>query len=166
MNISVATADLADAAAVAALRNAVALQLTHQFGFGHWSSGVTESSTLRNIKTSRVLVAHSAAGLVGSLRLATKKPWSIDVKYFKPVRRPLYLIDMAVEPIHQRQGIGRHLLEAAKEAARTWPVDTIRLDAYAGDAVQAPFTPSAVSARSGASPTAAFGSSISSGYVE
>ncbi len=44
--------------------------------------------------------------------------------------RPLYLTDMAVAPAAQRQGVGRHLLEAAKDVARGWPGQAIRLDAY------------------------------------
>jgi GNAT superfamily N-acetyltransferase len=134
MSLSVDTADLADAAAVAALRTAVAEQMTRQFGRGHWSAGATETSALRGITTSRVLVARDRHAVIGTLRLATKKPWAIDVNYFERVKRPLYLIDMAVEPSRQRQGVGRYLIEAAKEAARLWPADAIRLDAYEGRA--------------------------------
>ena len=44
--------------------------------------------------------------------------------------RPLYLLAMAVAPARQRQGIGRRCLEEAKQIARAWPADAIRLDAY------------------------------------
>ena len=70
------------------------------------------------------------AGIVGTLRLATKKPWAIDRAYFADVRRPLYLTDMAVLPALQRKGIGRHMLAEAAIVARQWPGDAIRLDAY------------------------------------
>ena len=126
-------------APIASLRTAVAESLTRRFGRGHWSSGATEAGVLRGIKTSRVLLAREGTGVIGALRLATKKPWAIDVDYFERVRRPLYLLDMAVEPGRQRQGIGRRLLEEAKDVARAWPADAIRLDAYAADAGAGPF---------------------------
>jgi GNAT superfamily N-acetyltransferase len=64
------------------------------------------------------------------LRLATKKPWAIDVSYFTPVRRALYLTGMAVSVSHQGQGLGSLAVEDARTIARDWPADAIRLDAY------------------------------------
>jgi GNAT superfamily N-acetyltransferase len=120
----------ADALAIAALRTAVAGDLTARYGPGHWSGCATERGVLLGIRTSRVLVAHRGTTILGTLRLATKKPWAIDVAYFTAVPRPLYLMDMAVMPGHQGRGVGRRLLEAAAEAARAWPAQAIRLDAY------------------------------------
>ena len=77
--------------------------------------------------------------IVATLRLATKKPWAIDTAYFETVRRPLYLLDMAVEPSCQRRRLGRILVEEAKNVARAWPADTIRLDAYDSPAGAGPF---------------------------
>ena len=134
MSRSITTASEADAPAIAALRTSVAEHLTRQFGKGHWSSCVTEKSVLRNIKTSRVLVVRDNQEIIGTLRLATKKPWAIDLSYFKSVGRPLYLLDMAVSPDRQRRGIGRRLVEEAKAVARAWPSEAIRLDAYDSDA--------------------------------
>ena len=68
------------------------------------------------------------------MRLAPKKPWAIDVAYFTPVKRPLYLTGMAVSVAHQGQGLGRLALEDASAVARAWPADAIRLDAYAAEA--------------------------------
>jgi GNAT superfamily N-acetyltransferase len=119
-----------DAAAVASLRTEAADDLTRLYGRGHWSFGATENGVVRGIVTSKVLVARSNGQIVGTLRLAMKKPWAIDTKYFASSRRPLYLIDMAVDPRSQRQGIGRHLLEEARLAVRAWGSDAIRLDAY------------------------------------
>lgn len=132
MRLSVATAKNADAPAIAALRTSVANHLTAQHGRGHWSSCTTEKSVLRAIKTSRVLVAQNSSGIVGTLRLETKKPWAIDLAYFTSVRLALYLHDMAVSPGFQNRGIGRHLVEEAKSIARAWPSEAIRLDAYDG----------------------------------
>ncbi|MGO8813849.1 MAG: GNAT family N-acetyltransferase [Terriglobia bacterium] len=37
---------------------------------------------------------------------------------------------MAVDPDFQHQGVGRLLLKEAEAAARAWPADAIRLDAF------------------------------------
>ena len=96
MNISISFATVDDVSAVTLLRCNVAKHLTDQYGRGHWSSNVTEKSVLRSIKTSRVIIAKVGTEVIGSLRLATKKPWAIDLKYFVTVNRPLYLHDLAV----------------------------------------------------------------------
>ena len=64
------------------------------------------------------------------VRLATKKPWAIDVSYFTRVKKPLYLTGLAVSVAHQGRGLGRLAMEDALEVARVWPADAIRLDAY------------------------------------
>ena len=76
------------------------------------------------------MVARRDGAIVGVLRLETKKPWAIDKNYFVPFGRPLYLLDMAVDPALQRQGIGRRLLDEALVVAKAMPADSIRLDAY------------------------------------
>jgi GNAT superfamily N-acetyltransferase len=91
---------------------------------------VTDRGVATAIRTSRVLVARDDDRIVGTLRLATKKPWAIDRAYFAGVRRPLYLTDMAVLRSRQRTGIGRFMLIEAAAVARQWPGDAIRLDAY------------------------------------
>ncbi len=68
------------------------------------------------------------------LRLATKKPWAIDVSYFTPVRRPLYLTGMTVAVAHQGKGLGRLAPEDAVVVARELWGDAIRLDSYDADA--------------------------------
>lgn len=134
MNLSFAQAGAPDAAAVAALRNAVAEDLTARYGRGHWSSSVTERGVLHDLARSHILVARGDGEIVGVLRLATKKPWAIDTSYFRAVSRPLYLTDMAVKPAVQRQGVGRRLLTEAIATAKEWPADAIRLDAYDAEA--------------------------------
>jgi len=131
MDLSFAEATAEDAAAIAEMRTAVGEHLTAKHGRGPWSSAVTERGVLLGLHAhSRVLVARSGGVLLGSLRLATKKPWAIDPTYFTAVRRPLHLTDMAVTPDRQGQGIGRRLLEYATGVARSWPGDAIRLDAF------------------------------------
>ena len=128
--VTIASAIPEDAAAVAAVRNAAADGLTRGHGRGHWSGYISNEGVLRGINTSRVLVARAGDEVIGTLRLATKKPWAIDPNHFAPSKRPLYLVDMAVFPGTQRRGVGRQLLEAAARTARGWDADAIRLDAY------------------------------------
>lgn len=85
---------------------------------------------LREIKNSRVLVARAPRKIVGTVSLQTKKPWAIDLAYFTPCRKALYLTNMAVAPDLQRAGVGRALLDEALALASAFPADAIRLDAY------------------------------------
>jgi GNAT superfamily N-acetyltransferase len=119
-----------DAPALASLHSAVAGQLTRDFGHGHWSSSASEASIAHTIRSSRVLIARDEAGIAGTLRIATKKPWAIDPTYFEPSKKPVYLLDMAVRPAMQRSGIGRQMVEQARELALGMQADAIRLDAY------------------------------------
>ena len=134
MDLSFRIAIEEDASDIAMLRAAVAQDLTRRYGPGHWSSTATEKSVLRDIKTSRVLLAGQAHRIVGTLRLATKRPWAIDPAYFSPFENVLYLTDMAVVPGLQRRGIGRKCLKQARTIAVDWPAEAIRLDAYDGPA--------------------------------
>ena len=119
-----------DIPAIAALRNAAAGALTARFGAGHWSTLGTERSAAASLRHSRVRVGRAGKRILTVLRLATKKPWAIDVSYFTSVKRPLYVTGMAVSVAHQGQGLGRQAIEDACEVARDWPADAIRLDAY------------------------------------
>jgi GNAT superfamily N-acetyltransferase len=143
LNLSFGIAKTSDAPAIAALHIAVADQLTGIHGHGPWSGhpnargvllGITPPvAGVRRKVTSLVLIAfkpRSRGRIIGTLRLATKKPWAIDVKYFTPVERALYLTGMAVEPRMQRQGVGRQMLEEALNMAEAWPSQSIRLDAH------------------------------------
>src|SRR5687767_5368286 len=115
---------------IAALQNAAAGALTERFGAGHWSSLVTERTAANAQRHARVRVGRSGKRILTILRLATKKPWSIDVSYFTPVKRPLYLTGLAVSVEHQRHGLGRLAMQDACAVASSWPGDAIRLDAY------------------------------------
>jgi len=91
------------------------------------------------MKVSRVIAIRNRGEIAGTLTLQTKKPWSIDTAYFTPCKKALYLINMAVAPDHQRHGVGRALLAEALKAARAFPADAIRLDAYNSAAGAGPF---------------------------
>ena len=119
-----------DVAVIAGLQNAAAGALTARFGPGRWSSLVNERGMALAQRHARVRVGRDGRHILTVLRLAPKKPWAIDVSYFTPVRRPLYLTGMAVSVAHQGQGLGSLALADACAIAHRWPADAIRLDAY------------------------------------
>ena len=128
-----------DVAAIAGLLNATAGALTARFGEGRWSSMTSERSVELSLRHARLRVGVEKKRLLTTLRLAPKKPWAIDIAYFTPARRPLYLTGMAVSVPHQRQGLGRAALEDARAVALAWPADAIRLDAFDAPAGAGPF---------------------------
>ena len=146
MKLTFAFATPGDAAEIAALRNAAAAKLTETHGTGVWSTGSSERGVLRGLQRpqfERTLIARKGRAIVAVLHLQTKKPWAIDIKYFAPVPRALYLVGMAVHPDHQRSGMGRAILKEAEAVARKWDkeqaVSAIRLDAWDAPAGAGPF---------------------------
>src|SRR5438270_376026 len=119
--LTTATAD--QASVVAALRNAVAADLTARHGIGHWSSTWTMPAVRTAMKRSTFYLLRDGERAIATLQLATSKPPAIDRRYFTPVARPLYLLGMAVDPPRQRSGVGRRCIEAAIAICRTWPAD-------------------------------------------
>ena len=78
----------------------------------------------------RLLVVRRDTRLAATLSLTPKKPWAIDLRFFRASRHPLYLLSMAVSPEFQRQGIGRHCISCVFDLCHERSVDGIRLDAY------------------------------------
>ena len=134
MRLSFRDASLTDVPAIAGLHNAAAGALTARFGAGPWSSLTTERSIELGLRHARARVGRSGKRIVTVLRLATKKPWAIDVSHFTPVARALYLTGMTVDVGSQGQGLGRLALADAVDVARAWPANAIRLDAYDAEA--------------------------------
>jgi len=134
LQIKFRDATLKDVPIIAALHNAASGALTARYGAGHWSQLGTERSAELSLRHARVRLGLSEKYVVSIVRLATKKPWAIDVSYFTPVKRPLYLTGMTVSAAHWGSGIGRRAMADARNVAEAWPADAIRLDAYDADA--------------------------------
>lgn len=128
-----------DVPQIAALLNATAGALTARFGEGPWSAPTSERAVTLSLRHARIRVGRVDRRIVSTLRLAPKKPWAIDTTYFTPVRRALYLTNMAVAVAAQGRGWGRLALDDARRIAHTWQVDAIRLDAYDAAAGAGPF---------------------------
>jgi GNAT superfamily N-acetyltransferase len=128
-----------DAPAIAALRNAVSVALTEKHGPGSWTGSITFKGALWDLRRGKIVLALKGSRIVGTMSIGKIKPWAIDRSYFSKVKLPVYLTSMAVDPELQRQGVGRFMLEAAKQEARDWPANALRLDAFEGDAGAGPF---------------------------
>jgi GNAT superfamily N-acetyltransferase len=89
---------------------------------------------LASFRHARLIVARSGKRIAGMLRLQTKKPWAIDISYFTPVKKAVYLTGMAVLPAFHLKGIGAMLIGEAARQVRTWPAGAIRLDAWDAEA--------------------------------
>ena len=130
MKTSMAVATPRDARALLTLRTAVARDMTQKFGEGHWSAAPSKAEVVRQVRASHVLVARRETEIVGTVRLTTAKPWAIDSSCFTPVKSAFYVLGLAVAPEARGQDVGRDLMEAAKNAARLWPIEALWLDAY------------------------------------
>ena len=128
-----------DIPALLQLQLAVDADQAGRFGDDRYTTTISEKSIARGLKSSRMVVAVRRGRIVGSVRMETKKPWAIDPSYFTPARTAVYLHNVNVHPVLQRSGIGRQLMERARQVAKEWPVDVIRLDAYDGPSGAGPF---------------------------
>jgi ribosomal protein S18 acetylase RimI-like enzyme len=123
-----------DIPGIVAVRVNAAEDLTERFGGGHWSGHATDRGVAWDMRQGKVLVARRGKSIVGTLKIATRKPWAIDVSYFTQCKHPWYLTNMAVDPAHQGLGIGTRCVMAAMKAVREEGGDAVRLDAYDAEA--------------------------------
>lgn len=130
MRVTFSDAEAGDAEALSRLHAETAADLVARFGQGHWSRPVVVRRVEAPSPFVRLRVGRLGGEIVTVLRVATKKPWAIDVSYFSPVPRPLYLTGMATAVRYQGKGLGRAALDDAREIALSWPAQAIRLDAY------------------------------------
>jgi ribosomal protein S18 acetylase RimI-like enzyme len=139
MGIQLQLANDDDAPGLVRLREAVNGRLASDFGHGYWCAGLSERAALSAVRHSPIYVARHRGEILATLALATRKPWAINLSYFKPGQRPFYLTNMAVHPEFQRQGLGREAIAEALRIVHAAGGDAIRLDAYAVPAGAGPF---------------------------
>ena len=113
--------------------------MSQRFGEGHWSACPTKAEVIRQMRASHVLLARQGAEIVGTVRLVRALPWAFDSSSFTPVSKPLYVLGLAVAPQCRGQGIGRQLMDAAKDTAASWNAQALWLDAYEHAAGAGPF---------------------------
>jgi predicted N-acetyltransferase YhbS len=138
-NTTISLAIAEDVKALAAMRAAIAQDMTERFGEGAWSAVPSKVTVMKQMRASRVFVARRESKVVGTVRLAAAKPLAFDSSVFTPVNHALYVLGLAVAPQMRNQGLGRLLMDAAKEAASSSGVDALWLDAYDHAAGAGPF---------------------------
>lgn len=129
-DFSISVAKKTDVGELAALRTAVAERMTQEFGEGHWSARPSRAEVRRQLRASRVLVARREAKIIGTVRLVRALPGVIDTRAFTPVGDAFYVLGLAVAPECRGAGIGRQLMDAAKDLARARGAQALWLDAY------------------------------------
>lgn len=137
IRVDVATEE--DIPGIVSVRANAAEALTAKYGGGHWSGHATDKGVAWDLRQGKVLVARRGRSIVGTLKLATRKPWAIDTSFFSSCKRPWYLTNMAVDPSHQRLGIGTRCVLEAVRLVTEWDGDAVRLDAYDAVAGAGPF---------------------------
>ncbi|HEX6942663.1 MAG TPA: GNAT family N-acetyltransferase [Gemmatimonadaceae bacterium] len=128
LRFDIATPD--DIPGIISVRVNAAEDLTERFGGGHWSGHATDRGVAWDLKQGKVLVARRGSSIVGTLKIATRKPWAIELSYFTTCKQPWYLTNMAVDPAHQGMGIGKRCVLEAVRLVKEWGGDAVRLDAY------------------------------------
>jgi GNAT superfamily N-acetyltransferase len=120
---------------VRAILAAAASDLTARFGEGHWSTAPSLEALRRYVDEGALYVARLGTVAVGTLRLSNRKIGFYRSDWFtNPQDDAAYVLDMAVDPAHQRCGIGHRSMAIAEDLARTQELKAIRLDAYGGPA--------------------------------
>ncbi len=129
----------ADARALTALRTNVAQSMKARFGEGHWSAIPSRSDVIRQMRASQVLVARLDEHLVGTVRLTTVSPHSMKSVGFTSVGSALYVVGLCVAEEYRKMGVGRALIDAAKDAAHARRSEALWVDVYPGAAGAGPF---------------------------
>lgn len=111
---------------------AAAADLTARFGEGHWSGSRGVGTLEKYVDAGTLQVIESDRAAVGTLRLTDRKIGFYKSTWF--AHPDAYLLDMALHPSRQSQGIGRLALREAESLAASVGLRALRLDAYAGPA--------------------------------
>jgi len=130
MKLKLQLASANDIAELVAMRTRVSQDLAKKFGEGFWAGKPTEGGERFLMRIGQVYIARYRGRFIAALALTTRKPWSIDVKHFGAIAKPLYLRAMAVDPAQQRKGVGRQCIAEARRIAIEMGREVIRLDAF------------------------------------
>jgi len=122
-------ATVADVPSLTALEVAEAAQMTRGSGPRRPPPPGIEKKVRSRLKNSSVYVARENGRLIVALRLGTKKPRTMDTKYFQPCARPLYFLGVTVAPYRRNVETGLRCMEETARIARERLADALRLDA-------------------------------------
>jgi GNAT superfamily N-acetyltransferase len=126
--------------AVYPLQVACSAELEAAYGPGHWAWTPPLEWRRQDSLGKRVFAACIAGEPVGTFTLATRPMPFYDLRLFREPGAPAaYLTWMAVDPRHQRSGVGRWCMRQAEAIAAGWRCRALRLDAYDCPAGAGPF---------------------------
>lgn len=138
MDVNIRKARLSDLKAICRVKKAAAEDLTARHGKGHWSGINLGNVVKRLVQGDTLYVAEIDSGLtlVGTFTIDRVMPYFYDRKWFKKVGVNGFCTvrSMAIDPAHQKKGIGREIMKGIELLARRNRLKSIRLDAYAGPA--------------------------------
>jgi GNAT superfamily N-acetyltransferase len=124
-----------DVERVRTILEAAAADLTARFGEGHWSRVSAVETLRRHADQGTLFLAEIDGAAIGAMQVTDRKVSFYRGEWFAhPKDAAAYLLDMAIEPAHQRRGLGRRAMALAEELARARGLPAIRLDAYGGPA--------------------------------
>ena len=136
------------AKAVDAMRAASAVDLTVKLGQGHWSRS-TKIAAVRerikcadptNLRGTTLYIARRSDDVVGSVMVSTYPPGFWRKTLWKDGKASgLGVFYLVVSPEHQRQGIGKFLMESVEQLAKKHGIGWVRLDAYADNPISTGF---------------------------
>lgn len=131
MEASIRAARSSDVPAIHRLSRDAADALTRDFGPGHWSKVTTRKTLRKAVDLGSLYVVEADGQVAGTFRLSsTKIPFYRKSWFARPDDPAAYLRDMAIDPAHQRKGLGRAAMAAMERRARAEGLRAIRLDAY------------------------------------
>lgn len=114
---------------------AAASDLVDKYGQGRWRVAAARKTLKRNQQSDSLFVIVKDAVIVGTFCFTTKKAGFYRRGWFAFPDDPAgYLLNMAIAPQHQRQGIGREVMNHIDQLARSMKLLAVRFDAYEANA--------------------------------
>jgi len=135
VNVTVRLAKDADVKSARAIRVDAAAALTQRYGSGHWSGEPSIATLKRHKEAGALYVVECDGDLVGTFKLDDKKIGFYRKAWFtRPDDPAAYLMNMAIAPERQREGIGRKTMVEIEGIVRRRALKALRFDAYDGPA--------------------------------
>lgn len=148
MNLTFELARMEHAKAIERMRNAASEDLTARLGEGPWT-GKSRVASIRdrieqgdpaNLRYRTLYVACRASEAVGSVIVSTFPIGFWKKEYWRdPKAVGLGVYSLTVHPEHQRQGVGRFLMESVESLARDHQIAYVRLDAFSANPISTAF---------------------------
>lgn len=133
--VSIRLAEPDDLARIHGISANAASDLVEKHGHGHWGVISTRKTLKRATQEASLYVIAQDGLTVGTFRLTNNKIVFYRKAWFaRPDDLAAYLLNMAIDPAYQRQGIGQVAMREIDQRVRDMNLLALRFDAYAGPA--------------------------------